>query len=82
MTLRLSTRISIRWGDDPASEPTDTVVLSVGSYYMDLRVTKADQTVDWAFAGVREILCHEPCEYHHKSQQSHSANLMNAVLHE
>ncbi|UPK90094.1 hypothetical protein LCI18_001029 [Fusarium solani-melongenae] len=62
MTLRLSTRISIRWADDAPSEPTDTVVLSVGDYFMDLRITKADQSVDWAFAGTREILSRDPHE--------------------
>lgn len=60
MTLRLSTRISIKWADDAPSEPTDTVVLSVGDYFMDLRISKADQSIDWAFAGTREILSREP----------------------
>ncbi|KAJ4171178.1 hypothetical protein NW754_007324 [Fusarium falciforme] len=62
MTLRLSTRISIRWADDAPSEPTNTVVLSVGDYFMDLRITKADQSIDWAFAGTREILSRDPHE--------------------
>ncbi|KAJ4322445.1 hypothetical protein N0V84_004801 [Fusarium piperis] len=62
MTLRLSTRISIRWANDAPSEPTDTVVLSVGDYFMDLRITKADQSIDWAFAGTREILSRDPHE--------------------
>ncbi|KAI8677725.1 Protein HRI1 [Fusarium keratoplasticum] len=67
MTLRLSTRISIRWADDAPSEPTDTVVLSVGDYFMDLRITKADQSIDWAFAGTREILSRDPlhCRWNH-----------------
>ena len=60
MTLRLSTRISIKWADDAPSEPTDTIVLSVGDYFMDLRITKADQSIDWAFAGTREILSRDP----------------------
>ncbi|KAJ3528168.1 hypothetical protein NM208_g10329 [Fusarium decemcellulare] len=67
MALRLSTRISIRWGDETPSEPTDTVVLSVGSYFMDLRVKKADGSIDWAFAGIREIVSQEPlhCRWRH-----------------
>ncbi|RSM06226.1 hypothetical protein CEP52_005875 [Fusarium oligoseptatum] len=67
MTLRLSTRISIRWAEDAPSEPTDTVVLSVGDYFMDLRITKADQSIDWAFAGTREILSRDPlhCRWNH-----------------
>ncbi|KAL2694895.1 hypothetical protein Neosp_001484 [[Neocosmospora] mangrovei] len=65
MTLRLSTRISIKWADDAPSEPTDTVVLSVGDYFMDLRITKADQSINWAFAGTREILSREPRKWNH-----------------
>ncbi|KAM0426080.1 hypothetical protein ACHAPT_008711 [Fusarium lateritium] len=67
MTLRLSTRISIRWANDAPSEPTDTVVLSVGDYFMDLRIAKADQSIDWAFAGTREILSRDPlhCRWNH-----------------
>ncbi|KAF4465915.1 hypothetical protein FALBO_7229 [Fusarium albosuccineum] len=55
MALRLSTRISIRWSDEAPSEPTDTVVLSVGSYFMDLRIKKADRYIDWAFADEGEF---------------------------
>ncbi|CAK7230865.1 hypothetical protein SEUCBS140593_007731 [Sporothrix eucalyptigena] len=64
---RLSTRISIRWGDDAASEPTTTLVMGVGGYFMDLRVNKADNSVDWAFAGLRETVSQEPlhCRWHH-----------------
>lgn len=57
---RLSTRVSIKWGDDPASEPTDTLVMSVGDYYMDLRVKKADTSIDWAMAGQRLIKSEDP----------------------
>ncbi|KAL1890442.1 hypothetical protein Sste5346_008270 [Sporothrix stenoceras] len=68
MPARLSTRISIRWGDDEASEPTETLVMSVGGYFMDLRVVKADNSVDWAFAGTRDIVARQPklhCRWHH-----------------
>ncbi|PSN72889.1 hypothetical protein BS50DRAFT_582503 [Corynespora cassiicola Philippines] len=67
MSIRLSTRISIRWSDDPPSEPTNTIVLSVGSYFMDLRITKVDKSIDWAFAGTREILARDPlhCRWYH-----------------
>lgn len=61
MAARLSTRISIRWLPDPPSEPTDTLVMSVGEHYMDLRVTKAETTIDWAMAGQRLILSEKPC---------------------
>ncbi|CAK7209925.1 hypothetical protein SBRCBS47491_000610 [Sporothrix bragantina] len=64
---RLSTRISIRWGDEPTSEPTTTLVMGVGGYFIDLRVNKTDSSVDWAFAGRRETVCQEPlqCRWHH-----------------
>ncbi|KAK5046054.1 hypothetical protein LTR84_008511 [Exophiala bonariae] len=60
MTVRASTRISIRWPPAAASEPTDTLVLSIGDYYVDLRVTKADQSIDWALAGQRLVLSENP----------------------
>lgn len=59
---RLSTRVSIKWGDDPASEPTDTLVMSIRDYYMDLRVKKADTSIDWAMAGQRLIKSEDPCQ--------------------
>ncbi|KAH7165322.1 hypothetical protein EDB81DRAFT_778975 [Dactylonectria macrodidyma] len=67
MTVRLSTRISIRWDNDAPSEPTHTVVLSVGSHFMDLRIKKDDNSIDWAFAGTREIVSEVPlhCRWHH-----------------
>lgn len=57
---RLSTRVSIKWADNEASEPTDTHVMSIGEYYMDLRVKKADTTIDWAMAGQRLIKSEDP----------------------
>ncbi|KAL4915468.1 hypothetical protein BDW62DRAFT_124631 [Aspergillus aurantiobrunneus] len=50
---RLSTRISLRWPPEPAFENTDTLVLSVGNWYVDLRVDRATGTIDWAIAGER-----------------------------
>lgn len=40
MTSRLSTRISLQWPPEPAFKNTDTLVLSVGSWYVDLRVDR------------------------------------------
>lgn len=60
MTAKLSTRISLRWLPDPPFESTDTLVMSVDGYYMDLRVKKADCSIDWAMAGQRLILSREP----------------------
>ncbi|KAL3459233.1 hypothetical protein BJX64DRAFT_265259 [Aspergillus heterothallicus] len=50
---RLSTRISLRWPPEPAYENTDTIVLSVDSWYVDLRVDRASGAIDWAIAGER-----------------------------
>jgi hypothetical protein len=61
---KISTRISIRWLPEPPSEPTDTLVYNVGSYFLDLRVLKGpEQTIDWAMAGVREVLSRDPRWY-------------------
>lgn len=50
---RLSTRVSLRWPPEPAFENTDTLVMSVGNWYVDLRVDRATGTIDWAIAGER-----------------------------
>ena len=60
---RASTRISIRWPPAPASEPTDTLVLSVGEYYVDLRVRKDDGSIEWALAGLRIVISQDPGMY-------------------
>ncbi|KIW11204.1 hypothetical protein PV08_10504 [Exophiala spinifera] len=67
MSSRLSTRVSIRWVPGEPSEPTDTLVMSVGGWYVDLRITKSDGTIDWAMAGERLILSQEPltCQWTH-----------------
>jgi hypothetical protein len=62
MAHLLSTRISLRWLPDAPSEPTDTLVFNVGSYFMDLRVLKVDKSIDWGMAGERQILSTEPCK--------------------
>lgn len=53
MPARASTRVSIAWPPALPSEPTETLVLGVGGWYVDLRVTKADLSIDWAMAGER-----------------------------
>lgn len=60
MSARVSTRISIRWPPEPASEPTDTLVLSLGGYYVDLRIDKASGNIDWALAGQRIVISEDP----------------------
>lgn len=61
-TARVSTRISIRWPPAPASEPTDTLVLTLGGFYVDLRIDKASGGIDWALAGERKVLSQDPCK--------------------
>ncbi|KPI41857.1 uncharacterized protein AB675_5476 [Cyphellophora attinorum] len=60
MSARVSTRISIRWPPEEASEPTDTLFLSLGGYYVDLRINKYTKTIDWALAGQRIIVSEDP----------------------
>jgi hypothetical protein len=50
-TCAFTTRISLRWVPEPAEETTDTIVLSVGEYYLDLRMDKKTKGIDWAMAG-------------------------------
>lgn len=62
----ISTREHIRWGTDPASEPTSTLVLtSPGRHFVDIRILKTAlpnkgfnhasllprSSIDWAFGG-------------------------------
>jgi hypothetical protein len=60
MAHQISTRISLRWLPEAPSEPTDTLVFNVGAYFLDLRVLKADTSIDWGMAGERQILSREP----------------------
>lgn len=53
-------RISIRWLPEPAYEDTDTIALNVGGYFIDLRVTREDQTIQWSRAGERIMLKQSP----------------------
>ncbi|KAL5350930.1 hypothetical protein ACLOAV_004503 [Pseudogymnoascus australis] len=63
MAAILSTRISLRWVPDEPEELTDTLVMNVGGYFMDLRVDKADNSIDWATAGERRILSKNPRKF-------------------
>lgn len=57
---RFSTRISIRWLPESAHETTDTIVMSVGEWYLDLRMEKSTGKIDWAIAGQRLIESQDP----------------------
>lgn len=50
----ISHRKTIRWPPAPASEPTDTLVLTSARHrlYVDIRVLKTPRQLDWAFAGI------------------------------
>ncbi|OCF40447.1 hypothetical protein I317_05750 [Kwoniella heveanensis CBS 569] len=61
MSARVSIRVSIAWSGHPAIEDTDTLVLTIGSYSLDLRVFNDNAgpdkgTIDWStVARVGEI---------------------------
>ncbi|CAG8084705.1 unnamed protein product [Penicillium salamii] len=52
-TCGFSTRLSLRWVPEVPEETTDTIVLSVGKYFVDLRMDKKSGEIDWAMAGTR-----------------------------
>ncbi|KAG9761357.1 hypothetical protein KCU73_g2422, partial [Aureobasidium melanogenum] len=60
MVVQLSYRKSLRWIPGEPSEPTSTLVLDVGNYFVDLRILKATSSIDWAMAGKRTILSSSP----------------------
>ncbi|KAI4843678.1 hypothetical protein E4T44_06612 [Aureobasidium sp. EXF-8845] len=60
MVVQLSYRKSLRWVPGELSEPTSTLVLDVGSFFVDLRMLKADSSIDWAMAGRRTVLSSSP----------------------
>ncbi|THW24970.1 hypothetical protein D6D25_06699 [Aureobasidium pullulans] len=63
MVVQLSYRKSLRWVPGEPSEPTSTLVLDVGNYFVDLRILKSDGSIDWAMAGKRTILSESPRKY-------------------
>lgn len=48
---QITTRISLRWLPEDPFETTDTLVLTAGEWYVDLRVDKKTGKMDWAIAG-------------------------------
>ncbi|KAF2673058.1 hypothetical protein BT63DRAFT_466630 [Microthyrium microscopicum] len=56
MSVRLTQRRSFRWLPEPASETTDTLVMSVGSWFIDLRIKLDTGALEWGFAGEEKIL--------------------------
>ncbi|KAH6871644.1 hypothetical protein B0T10DRAFT_611192 [Thelonectria olida] len=60
-------RISIRWLPDEAYEDTRTIALNVGGYFIDLRATKENPSIQWSHAGELIVLKEEPftCRWTH-----------------
>ncbi|KAJ5085358.1 hypothetical protein N7532_010129 [Penicillium argentinense] len=50
-TCGFTTRLSLRWVPEPPEETTDTIVISVGEWFIDLRMDKKSGAIDWAMAG-------------------------------
>ncbi|PPR06379.1 hypothetical protein CVT26_004640 [Gymnopilus dilepis] len=73
----ISERISLRWLPGPPSEDTTTLVINVGSFFVDLRIRHHDVPIDyemqlregieWAMAGERQVLSQDPlkCRWIH-----------------
>ncbi|EFQ97349.1 hypothetical protein MGYG_00388 [Nannizzia gypsea CBS 118893] len=59
-TANISTRVSLRWPPEPAFETTDTASLSVGGWYVDLRIERESGKVEWAMAGQRVVESESP----------------------
>lgn len=61
MPVRASTLISVQWPPEPISAGPDTLVLSVDTYYVDLRINRDDGgSIYWALAGRRIVVSEEP----------------------
>lgn len=65
----LTTRISMQWASEAPFETTDTLVITVGEWYVDLRVDKQTGEIDWALAG--------ECIQESKDPRTISLNLSN-----
>lgn len=48
-----STRLSLRWVPEVPEETTDTIVLAVGEWFVDLRMDLKTGAIDWAMAGTK-----------------------------
>jgi hypothetical protein len=76
MAPRVSIRISLRWLPDAASEPTDTLVFGVGAYYLDLRVLKSNNSIDWALAGERQVISTDPSKLSYLSSPHGQSSML------
>ena len=72
MAVRLTQRLSFRWLPEPATESTDTLVMSVSNWFIDLRISLSDGSLDWGFAGEEQVL--EVGPHHSTFYQLHFQN--------
>lgn len=63
MAQRASVRVSFRWVPDVAEETQDVLALNVGGYFVDLRFSLNEKTIEWAMAGKRPTLAESPCQF-------------------
>ncbi|CAG8277522.1 unnamed protein product [Penicillium nalgiovense] len=75
----LMTRISMRWASETPFETTDTLVITVGEWYVDLRVDKHTGKIDWALAGecIQESKDPRRVVFTHEIDSHHSFNVSN-----
>ncbi|KAJ5932273.1 hypothetical protein N7516_006762 [Penicillium verrucosum] len=75
----LTTRISMRWGSETPFETTDTLVITVGEWYVDLRVDKESGKLDWALAGecIEEGKNPRRVVFTHEIDSHHNFNISN-----
>ncbi|CRL25920.1 unnamed protein product [Penicillium camemberti] len=75
----LTTRISMRWGSETPFETTDTLVITVGEWYVDLRVDKQSGELDWALAGecIQESKNPRRVVFTHEIDSHHNFNISN-----
>ncbi|KAJ4555893.1 hypothetical protein HRR77_001808 [Exophiala dermatitidis] len=63
MSSLLSTRVGMRWIPGEKNEPTDTMVMNLGGWFIDLRIVKDNGSIDWAMAGQRQTLSEAPLTF-------------------
>ncbi|KAJ5479226.1 hypothetical protein N7530_004735 [Penicillium desertorum] len=75
----LTTRISMRWASETPFETTDTLVITVGEWYIDLPVDKQTGKIDWALAGecMQESKDPRRVVFTHEIDSHHNFNVSN-----
>ncbi|KAJ5496836.1 hypothetical protein N7463_008823 [Penicillium fimorum] len=75
----LTTRLSMRWASEKPFETTDTLVITVDEWYVDLRVDKQSGKIDWALAGecIEEGKDPRRVVFTHEIDSHHNFNVSN-----